>query len=118
VNRNLEPGTRNPELRSADLRSALIEFAASHRGVRLGHLFGQPAMYAGRRMFASVREDGIIVKLPVDLVRGEIARGAAPHTRRGRVVRDWVTYRPRTVVEARRLWPMLEVAARNAADLA
>ena len=113
MNRNLEPGTRNPEL-----RSALIEFAAAHRGVRMGHLFAQPAMYAGRRMFACVREDGIIVKLPVDLVRGEIARGAAPHTRRGRVVRDWVTYRPRTIVEARRLWPMLEVAARNAADLA
>jgi hypothetical protein len=65
-----------------------------------------------------VEEDGIIVKLPVDLVRREIARGARPHQRQGRVLRSWVLYRPRTIVDARRLWPILELAARNAADLA
>jgi hypothetical protein len=96
----------------------LSDFTDGHRGVRLGRLFGQPAVYAGRRLFACVMENGIIVKLPVDVVRREIARGAEPHQRRGRVLRSWVVYRPRTIVEARRLWPILELAARNAADLA
>ena len=105
----MEPGTA---------RSILTEFADSHRGVRLGRLFGQPAVYAGRRMFACLQEGGIIVKLPVDVVRREIARGAEPHERKGRVLRSWVMYRPRTDVDARRLWPILELAARNAADLA
>jgi hypothetical protein len=96
----------------------LADFATAHRGVRIGHLFGAPAIYAGRRVFARMEEDRIIVKLPDDLVRREIARGATPHLQRGRRIRGWVTYRPRTVFEARRLWPILEVAARSAADLA
>jgi len=65
-----------------------------------------------------VKENGIIVKLPVDIVRREIAHGAEPHERQGRVLRSWVMYRPRTIIDARRLWPVLELAARNAADLA
>jgi hypothetical protein len=97
-----------------DLRGFLTEFVDAHRGVRLGHLFGRPAMFAGRRMFASVEEGGIIVKLPVDVARREIGRGA--HARSGPGKRSWVLYRPRTVVEARRLWPILELAARDAAD--
>jgi len=103
--------------RETDVRSWFTEFLDAHRGVRLGRLFGHPAAYAGRRVFAYLMEDGIIVKLPVDVARRERSRGAAPHTdASGKDA--WMTYRPRTVEDARRLWPILELAARNAADIA
>lgn len=103
--------------RESDLRSWLTEFLDAHRGLRLGRLFGRPAMYAGRRVFAYLTEDGIIVKLPVDVARRERSRGAVPHTPTpGKDA--WMTYRLRTADEARRLWPILELAARNVADIA
>jgi hypothetical protein len=101
------------------MRSLLAEFGDAHRGVRVGQLFGVPAAYAGRRLFASLADDGIVVRLPRELARREIAGGATPHTRGGAKAdrtSAWVMYRPRTLVEARRLWPILEAAARCAAE--
>lgn len=103
--------------RETAVRSWFTEFLNAHRGVRPGRLFGRPAAYAGRRVFAYLMEDGIIVKLPVDVARRERARGVEPHT--ATPGKDaWMTYRPRTADDARRLWPILELAARNAADIA
>jgi hypothetical protein len=100
--------------READLRSWLTEFLDAHRGVRLGRLFGHTAAYAGRGVFAYVMEDGLVVKLPVDIARRERARGATPHgDRPGKEA--WMAYRPRTAADARRLWPILELAARHVA---
>jgi hypothetical protein len=94
----------------------LSDFVSAHRGLRLGRLFGRPAAFAGRRVFACVMEDALIVKLPIDLARREIAHGARLHIRDGRIMRAWVSYRPRTSVAAQRLWPILEMAVRHAAD--
>jgi hypothetical protein len=116
----------------ADLRVFLAEFIEEHSGIRLGRMFGLPAGYVGRRLFVCLMEDGIIVRLPPDLADREIATGSATrHTysrspgavrkpgsgRPGRgAVARWVKYRPRTIVDARRLVPLLEVAARHIAE--
>jgi hypothetical protein len=111
----------------SELRPFLDEFVEAHRGARLGTMFGLPALYAGRRLFACLIEDGIIVRLPADIARREIRNGATPFSgpstrpsrarsaqgkrRRG----SWMMYRPRSIVAARRLVPVLELAAREIA---
>src|SRR5688500_17512462 len=103
-----------------DLQPFLEEFAEQHRGVRLGKMFGLPAVYAGRRLFACLIEDGVIVRLPDDIARRELRAGGKPFSRRGgpsggakrRPMGSWVLYEPRSPVDARRLTPVLEIAAR------
>ena len=101
----------------SDLQAFLIEFIDQHRGVRLGRMFGLPAGYVGRRLFACLMEDGLLVRLPDDVARREIRRGASPLSQRpGRALGSWVMFKPRTGVAARRLTPILEIAARNVAE--
>jgi hypothetical protein len=101
----------------ADLRPFLDEFADQHSGIRLGRMFGLPAIYAGRRLVACLIEDGIIVRLPADVARQAIRKHAEPFSRKGqgKPLGSWVLYRPRTIVAARRLSPILEIAARHVA---
>jgi hypothetical protein len=102
------------------IRALLTEFVDAHRGARLGSLFGMPAAYAGRRLFAHATDEGLVVRLPLTLARQEIARGAVAHKRGRRSSSGdtlwWVLYRAPTSIEARRLWPILEAAARTAAE--
>jgi hypothetical protein len=81
----------------ADLQHFLDDFIEHHRGTRGGRLFGLPAAYAGRRMFACVRGSDLVVKVPK---------------------RGWVRYTPRTRRDVVRLIPVLEVAARHVAEAA
>lgn len=71
-------------------------------------MFGRPAAFAGRRMFARIVDDELAVRLPADVARRELAHG-------GRQVKAWIHYRPRTSNDMRRLASVLEVAARHAA---
>jgi hypothetical protein len=100
-----------------ELLPFLEEFAARHRGVRLGKMFGLPAVYAGRRLFACLIEDGVIVRLPEDVAKRELKGGGKPFSRRrpGKPMGSWVLYEPRSAAAARRLTPVLEIAARNVA---
>jgi hypothetical protein len=101
----------------SDLQAFLVEFIDQHRGTRLGRMFGLPAGYVGRRLFTCLIEDGIIVRLPNDLARREIqSKRGAPFSRRGHVMGSWVMYRPRGAAQARRLGPVLELAARHVAE--
>jgi hypothetical protein len=101
----------------SELEPFLREFITEHRGLRLGKMFGLPAGYVGRRLFACLLEEGLLVRLPVDVAKKEVtARRALPHSRRGRAMGAWVMYRPRDVAAARRLAPMLEVSARHVAE--
>ena len=101
----------------SELEPFLREFILSHRGLRLGKMFGLPAGYAGRRLFACLLEDGVIVRLPVELAKKEIAaRRGRPYSPRKRATGNWVMYRPRDVVAARRLAPVLEIAVRDIAE--
>jgi hypothetical protein len=100
----------------SELRSFLTEFADEHRGVRLGQMFGLPALYVGRRLVTCLMEDGIIVRLPTDLARQEIQsrRGTAYSQRHAQG--SWVLYTPRNAAEARKLTPTVERAARHIAE--
>ena len=101
----------------AELRSFLTEFAEEHRGVRLGQMFGLPAIYVGRRLVTCLIENGIIVRLPTDLAKQEIqSKRAKPFSRRGRQTDSWVLYTPRSAADARKLTPTVERAARHMAE--
>jgi hypothetical protein len=101
----------------SELRTFLAEFAAEHRGVRLGKMFGLPAIYVGRRLVTCLIEDGIIVRLPAELAKQEIeSKRGKPFSRRGRATGTWVLYTPRTAVHARGLTPTVERAARHMAE--
>ena len=101
----------------SELTAFLDEFAEQHRGVRRGKMFGLPAIYVGRRLVACLMEDGIAIRLPEDLARQEIrGKKGKPMTSRGRAMGRWVTYCPRTVVAARKLTSLIEVAVRHIAE--
>jgi hypothetical protein len=106
----------------SELTAYIDEFAAEHRGVRRGKMFGLPAIYVGRRLVTCLMEDGIIVRLPDEIARREIrerkgkpfspAGGPASRVNKG----NWVMYKPRTAVAARTLTPTIERAARHMAE--
>ena len=101
-----------------ELTPFLEEFVSQHRGVRLGKMFGLPAVYAGRRLFACLIEDGVIVRLPDDVAKREVRGGAKPYNKRGKPGKpmgSWILYEPRSAAAARRLTPLLEIAARHVA---
>ena len=101
----------------ADLQTFLAEFIEHHRGLRLGRMFGLPAGYAGRKLFVCLIDDGLIVKLPERIAKDEVGTGrAATFNRRSKPSKSWVKYRPRTMREAFRLTPILEIAARHVAQ--
>jgi hypothetical protein len=80
-------------------RKFLDEFVASHRGTRVGRLFGQPAAFAGRRVFARVSR------------RGLEYRAMRPLGRRGRQpTREWILVRPATNRDYVKLVRILEGA--------
>ena len=78
-------------------------------------MFGRPAAYAGRRMFACIVDAALVVKLPEDMARRELRDHGRPFARSGREMKQWVQYRPRTARDLQRLASVLEVAARHAA---
>jgi hypothetical protein len=101
----------------SELRTFLTEFADDHRGVRLGQMFGLPAIYVGRRLVTCLIEDGIIVRLPAELAKQEIkSKRGKPFSRRSRTTGTWVLYTPRDASQARRLTPTVERAARHVAE--
>jgi hypothetical protein len=102
-----------PARESIDLKAFLSEFVAARRGLRQGRMFGMPAAYAGPRLFACVAEGGIICKLPADVLRTHKARSFVV---RGRSMKSWGFFSPATPAERARLVPILEVAARYAAE--
>lgn len=101
----------------SDLQPFLDEFAREHRGVRLGKMFGLPAIYVGRKLVTCLMEDGIIVRLPKDMARDEIrSKRGTPYSQRGREMGNWVMYAPKNAAAARRLIPLIERAARHIAE--
>jgi hypothetical protein len=101
----------------SELRPFLEEFAEQHRGVRLGKMFGLPAIYVGRRLVTCLMEDGIIVRLPDDVARREIReKRGKPYSPVGRKTGSWVMYSPKSVTAARGLTPTIERAARHIAE--
>ena len=98
-----------------DLERALDEFVSARRGLRLGRMFGAPAGFAGRRMFACAIDDGLAVRLPPEAVRRERVRGVRPFAPGGRASRGWLFYRSARTGLERGLVRVLEEAAAFAA---
>ena len=103
-----------------DLLDLFESFVAQHRGLRLGKMFGAPAIYAGRRLSACLMDDGVVMKLPPAVTERARALGGrpwAPATGRakGRTMKGWVIVVPTSDAEAARLLPLLEAAAHHAA---
>jgi len=100
-----------------ELQPFIEEFAREHRGVRLGKMFGLPAIYVGRKLVTCLMEEGILVRLPKDIAREEIrSRRGKPYSQRGREMGNWVMYTPKTPTAARGLTPLIERAARHIAE--
>ncbi len=51
--------------------------AGESMGARPGHMFGHPALYAGRRLAACAYGEGVGMKLPADRVETLVAAGQA-----------------------------------------
>jgi hypothetical protein len=81
-------------------RKFLDEFVATHRGTRVGHLFGQPAAFAGRRAFARVSRRGLEYR----------AHGALGRQRRRKSSPGWICVRPATDRDYMALVQLLERA--------
>jgi TfoX/Sxy family transcriptional regulator of competence genes len=62
-------------------------------GVEPGKMFGYPGYYVGGKLFASVFEDRVVVKLPEDKARALLEAGSpayAPFSPGKHVMRGWV----------------------------
>lgn len=82
-------------------RKFLDEFVATHRGTRVGRLFGQPAAFAGRRVFARVSRRGLEYRV-------QTVRPLGQRTRK--VNSGWILVRPATDRDYVTLVPLLERA--------
>jgi hypothetical protein len=94
----------------------LADFAGAHRGVRIGSLFGRPAAYAGRRVFARASERGLDVKLPPAAREAAVRAGLAARgpVRRGGVL--WTTFAVTGHMPQGAVHTYLEIAARHVAE--
>ena len=97
---------------AAALVRCLSRFVDTHPGTRFGTVFGRPAAFAGRRVFAEVTTEGMSCRLPPDLVRR--SRGVRGRLRPGRR-RGWVVVTGDDADPDRAVHAVLEVAAAYAA---
>ena len=101
-----------------DLEQLLNTFVADHRGLSMGRLFGAPAAYAGRKVFACVVSEGITLRLSSDAMPAALERGGRRWTPIGRRMTNWVIFKPASGHATACLAPFLEIAARHVAQLA
>jgi hypothetical protein len=112
-----------PANRDRELVDLFATFVAQHRGLRLGKMFGAPAIYAGRKLSACLMDDGVVMKLPPSLGERARALGGRPWApkagpTKGRTMNGWVIVVPTSTADANRLLPLLEAAALHAATSA
>lgn len=99
---NDQPGW-NPEVGDELIR------VGKSMGANTGHMFGHPALYAGRRLAACAYEEGVGIKLPADRVRMLLAAGrATPFQPYGKApMSQWVYLPARTGAEVDQLFDLL-----------
>lgn len=90
----------------------------SERGGRAGHMFGHPALYAGRRLAACAYGDGIAFKLPRDRVSRALAdRRARPFQPYGKpMMAQWLHIRVTTATGVRDVVDLVEESLAFARD--
>ena len=84
----------------ADLLAALVALL-DDRPFRTGKMFGHPALYLGRTMFACAYGAGIGLRVPAEIAAEAIDEGAAirfqPHGRQA--MREWIELRPASLAD-------------------
>ena len=80
---------------SLEVGAALLALASELPGAVAGKMFGYPAVYAGRRLFACAYWDGLAMKLPATTVAAVLASpGFGPFRPYGKAtMREWVHVR-------------------------
>ena len=101
------------------LDTLVTHMRAVEPGIRIGAMFGCPAVFVGRRMAFCVYGEGIGAKLPQAEAARLIASGQATAFRPfGRpAMKEWVELRAEPG-EALQMAPILTLAVRYARDLA
>lgn len=103
-----------PETRwNTEVAAALVDAAHDLPDTRVGKMFGYPALYAGRRLFACAYGDRLGLELPAEVVAALIEEdGFEPFQPYGKArMREWVFVNAtdRQAVHAR--WHLLRQAA-------
>lgn len=74
-----------------DHKARLDTLLLAFPNTRLGQMFGSPAYYINKKMFACLFIDGIILKLPEPQVKSLVQQGKGqPFESNGRTMREWV----------------------------
>jgi predicted DNA-binding protein (MmcQ/YjbR family) len=72
-------------------QEVLESFLLKNKEVRAGKMFGVPAYYVGKKMFASLFEEGVCVKVPEERVKVLLKKEhIKPFRPMGRTMKDWV----------------------------
>ncbi|MFN2556405.1 MAG: hypothetical protein ABR592_05945 [Nitriliruptorales bacterium] len=101
----------------AEVAAELLRIGES-MGARPGHMFGYPALYAGRRLAACAYGEGIAMKLPADRVQTLLATGqAGPFQPYGKAkMKEWVHVRVGTTEEVDELTGLIAESLAFVAD--
>ncbi len=102
---------------SAANHVALRDLLAVHPEVREGRMFGHPAWFVGRRMFACVYGDGVGLKLPEAEATALLRRADVVHFQPyGKApMREWVQVNRKRAADYQHDLAILESAMRYAA---
>jgi hypothetical protein len=87
------PASSRPASYREDVAELLSRLMAGLPGVREQRASGgRPQFYAGSKLFAFLQRDGVVVKLPEDVVTGMGGRtGYEPYQMRGKpVMKEWL----------------------------
>ena len=72
-------------------KEVLDQFLLKYEEVRPGKMFGYPAYYVGRKLFASLYAEGVCVKLPKSRVDELLTRNDyCPFDPMGKKMKEWI----------------------------
>src|SRR4029077_488087 len=97
---------------------ALARASAGMSGIEHRKMFGFPALFINGTMFAGVKGDAIVARLPeADRQRLFAGGEATPSVAMGRVMREWVDLAPSVLASDAALGEWLEKACAHTASL-
>lgn len=96
----------------AELVAVLDDLLLGLPGVRRGQMFGVPAYFAGRKMFACIYGDGIGMKLPAATVSKQLQQpGFSPFQPYGKPkMREWLALHRALADDYRQDFDLLQAA--------
>ncbi|WP_119067442.1 TfoX/Sxy family protein [Aggregatilinea lenta] len=89
-------------------KQVIDEILGGVTGVSERKTFGHPAYYIRGKMFATMMETGVALKLPEDTVAELVAQGHQPLSHGGPPVRGWVVLTVPDAAQLRDCTPLIE----------